>query len=443
MGDGRFSCTIRRMTPPDELRAVTEVEIGREIVRLVPHWYEAECGPNGYSIPVGGATAQFHNHCRLAPRLRALLAAISARTEQLPVDRFVEYPGLTDILLEGFVVDWLRMHSTEPDWVRLIKYLETVSRRTNENLPVALTLVIQPGTGHGDITQPQFQKFFDRLAASPFTFTYLAVDPDLRLLHYGSVEWSQVNNAKSCKFYPEFLHPIHSVIADTDLVAHLTQHGDIVIMNKAGVLATKRKRRWKIYDIQTFKNSLAQCLGNAHVGANLLEVVFDLSFRRQGALLIYDPEHCIRERILNPESIIHADGPSNGRANGQLNGHTNGHINGRAKPRDECGQSLIERSIGDIAIGKKAGSLKRKRQLIEMACIDGAVVFDDHNLLAVGALVRSHPSVGNQMGARKTAARSSYLWGAHPIEVSSDGDVTVYFKSRNADQECDAVMNFL
>ncbi|HEV3418222.1 MAG TPA: hypothetical protein VG056_15460 [Pirellulales bacterium] len=415
------------MTPPNELRAVTEAEIGREIIRLVPHWYEADCGPEQYSIPIGESAAQFHNHCRLAPNLRGLLAAISARTRELPLDRFIEYPGLTDILLEGFVVEWLRMHSREPDWVRLIKYLETVSRRTNENLPVALTLVIQPGTGRGDITQPHVQKFFDRLAASPYTFTYLAVDPDLRLIQYGSVEWSQVNDAKSCKFYPEFLHPIHSVIADTDFVAHLTPRGDLVIMSKDGVLATKRKRRWKIYDIRTFKNSLAYCLGSPHVGANLLEVIFDLSFRRQGALLIYDPEHRIQERILNPESIIRPDF----------------HQNGRAKRRAECGQTLIGRSIEDIAVGKKAGSLKRKRQLIELACIDGAVVFDDNNLLAAGALIRSHPSVGNQMGARKTAARSSYLWGARPVEVSSDGDVTVYFESRNGDRRCDAVMHFL
>ena len=81
-------------------------------------------------------------------------------------------------------------------------------------------------------------------------------------------------------------------------------------------------------------------------------------------------------------------------------------------------------------MGKKAGSLKRKRRLIEMTCVDGAVIFDDDHLLAVGALVRSHPSVGNQLGARTTAARSAYLWGAHPIKVSSDGDVTVYFRSR-------------
>jgi hypothetical protein len=415
------------MTPADVIRAVTEAEIGREIVRLVPHWYEAECGPETYTIPIGEQAAKFHNHCRLTPNLRALLATISARTRELPLDRFVEYPGLTDILLENFVAEWLRIHSRELDWVRLIKYLETVSRRTNENLPVALTLVIQPGTGQGDITQSHLQKFFDRLASSPYTFTYLAVDADLRLIRYGSVEWSQVNDAASCKFYPEFLHPIHSVMNDADLVAHLTSHDDLVIMSKAGILATKRKRRWKIYDIRTFKNSLAHCLGNAHVGANLLEVVFDLSFRRQGALLIYDPQHRIQPRILNPESIIlPACNP-----------------NGRAKQAAECGQTLIGRSIEDISIGKKAGSLKRKRQLIEMACIDGAVVFDDNNLLAVGALIRSHAGVGNQLGARKTAARSAYLWGAHPIEVSSDGDVSVYFKSRNGDRQCDAVMHFL
>ncbi len=109
----------------------------------------------------------------------------------------------------------------------------------------------------------------------------------------------------------------------------------------------------------------------------------------------------------------------------------------------DCGQALVGQLLADTAIGKRAGSLKRRRRLIEMACADGAVVFDDHRILAVGTLIRSHPSVGNQLGARTTAARSSYLWGAHPIKVSSDGDVTVYFKSKNGVSECDAEMHFL
>jgi len=415
------------MTPIDVLRSVTEAEIGRDIIRLVPHWYEAECGPEEYQIPIGQFTARFYNHNRLSANLSELLETICTRTEQLPLDRFLEYAGATDVLMESFATEWLRMQSREPDWVKVIKYLESVSRRTSENLPVALTLLVRPGSGLGDVTQGHLQKFFDRLAASPYTFTYLAVDADLRLMNYGSVEWSQINNVTSCKFYPEFLHPVHSVMDDTDLVAHLTPHGDIVIMDKAGVLATKRKKKWRIYDARQFKSSLAYCLGNRDVAANLIEVIFDLSYTRQGALLVYDPEHRVMDRILNPESIL-----------SPLWKHNGGAVSNRP-----WGQMLIEDSIEDIAIGKKVGSIKRKRQLIELASIDGAVIFDDTNLLAIGALIRSHPDAGSYLGARSTAAKSAYHWGAHPISVSSDGDVSVHFESRSGDERCDAVMNFL
>ena len=105
------------------------------------------------------------------------------------------------------------------DWVRLINYLETVARRTHENLPVALTLVVRPGTGHGDITHPRLQRFFDRLAASPFTFTYLAVDSDLRLIDYGSVDWSQVNNNTSYNSIPNSCIRSNAPSATTSLSA--------------------------------------------------------------------------------------------------------------------------------------------------------------------------------------------------------------------------------
>ena len=413
------------MSPLDALRIVTEAEIGREIIRLVPHWYEAEFGPEKYVIPVGEQEIPFFNHCKLTPSLQTFLGRISTRARELPLEYFTSFPGLIDVLLESFAIEWLGLHSSTIDWVRLIKYLETVARRTYENQPVALNLIIRPGCGIGDISQAYLQKFFDRLASS--SFSYLAVDSELRLMEYGEVEWAQIKNAASYKFHPEFLHPIHSIMEEGDFSAHLTPQSDLILTNKAGLLAARRKRRWKIYDVRTFKNSLAYCLGNYHVGANLFEVVFDLSFRRQGSLLIYDPMHQMRDHILNTESIIASDWASNGRA----------HF-GRVS-----GQDLIARSTGDIAIGKKAGSLRRKRRLIEMACVDGAMIFDDSRILAVGAIVESHPGVGNQLGARTTAARSAYLWGAHPITVSSDGDVVVHFKSRNGDNECDAMMQFL
>ncbi len=415
------------MATSTALAAATEEELGREIIRLVPHWYEAECGPEAYSIPIGGHAAEFYNHGPLTPNLSSLHSTICARTRDLQLDRFREYPGLSDILLERFASEWLGMHSGDTDWVRVINYLETVARRTHENLPVALSLVIRPGRGQEDITRPRLQKFFDRLAASPYTFTYLAVDPSLRLIDYGSVEWSQVNNAASYRFYPEFLHPIRSVMHDTELVAHLTSRGELVLLSKLGLLATKRKRKWKVYDAGGFEHSLACCLGNRDAAANLLEVLLDLSFRRQGALLVYDPNRRILEQILNPESIVEVGRDRNGHA-------------ARFGP---SGQALIAGSIDDLAIGAPAGSLRKKRLLIELASIDGAVVFDASKVLAVGALVRSHPAAGGHSGARATAAQSAYLWGARPILVSSDGDVTVHFQSQGADRSCDAVMDLL
>jgi hypothetical protein len=430
------------MTNTDALLSISETEIGREIIRLVPHWYEAAYGPEQYSIPVGSRSVRFCNHSRLTPALRTFLTRISARTQSLPLEHFLSLPSLIDVLLESFAIEWLQMHSPGTDWVRFIRYLESIARRTYENQPVALNLIIRAGTGSGDITRPYIQKFFDRLASS--AYSYLAVDSDLRLIEYGEVGWSQIKAATSYKFHPEFLHPIHSVMDDTDFSAHLTTGGDLIIMSKAGLLATRRNRKWKIYDVRTFKNSLAYCLGSHYVGANLFEVVFDLSFRRQGSLLVYDPDHLIADHILNGESII--EDPRQGRSSSARRSAAVGTgAAGQMKPVPsfETGQKLVVDSIADISVGRRAGSLRRKRRLIEMCGVDGAVVFDDERLLAVGALIRSHPDVGNQLGARATAARAAFLWGGRPIKVSSDGDVTIHFKSRHGPNECEAVMNFL
>jgi len=413
------------MSIADRATSGPEAEIGSELIDLVPHWYQAEYGPERYEIEIGDYRAAFCNHCRLTPTLAAFHSKICARTRELGLKYFIELPSLIDVLLESMAMEWLRIHSSVTNWTKLLKYLESIARRTYENQPVVLNLVIRAGTGSGDITDPRLQKFLDRLASS--SFSLLAVDRELRFIDYSEVAWAQVKDAETSRFYPEFLHPIHSVLDNGDLSAHLTSQGDLIIMNKAGLLAARRKRKWKLYDVRTLKNSLSYCLGNYAVGANLFEIVFDLSFRRQGALLIYDPDHRLGDRILNSESILFPNWRTSGRA-----------------PSDSfTGQSLIGRSLENIAIGQGVGSLKPKRLLTEMACIDGAVVFDDERLLAIGALIRSHPAVGSHLGARTTAARSAYLWGAHPIKVSSDGDVTVYFKSTRGDRHCDAEMHLL
>jgi hypothetical protein len=328
------------------------------------------------------------------------------------------------MLLESLAVEWLRIHSPTTDWTRIIDYLEQVSRRTHETEPVSLNLVIQAGNGTGDVAQPNVQKFLDRLGSSLFSF--LAVDRSLHLIEYGAVEWTQIRDADSPKFCPQFLHPIHSILAPGELCAHLTPQGDLILLDRNGLLAARCRRKWKLYDTPSFTDSLAYCVGSAAVVANLLEVIFDLSFRRKGALLIYDPKHEIRGHILNQESIVFSGWRSD------VNVETG----------VESGQAVIAPSLRDLAIGRDSETLRRKIRLIELANVDGALVFDDDQLLAAGAIIESHPNAGDQLGARTTAARSAYLWGTYPVNVSSDGDVTVYFKSRGNGEECDAVIQF-
>jgi hypothetical protein len=402
-----------------------EAEIAAEIIDLVPHWYQADCGPERYSLKVHEHRAVFYNHRKLTPALDKFLSIVQRRLKELQFEYFRIFPSLIDVLLENLAIEWLEIHSPQTDWKRLIKYLEELSRRTHENQPVGLNLIIKSGTGRGDITQPRLQKILDQLASSPFSF--LAVAPDLELIDYGEVSWSQVNGNLSYKFYPEFLHPIHCVLEEGQVSAHLTTQGDLIFMNREGLLAARRKRKWRIYDVRTFKNSLALCLGKYTVGANLFEIVFDLSFRRSGALLVYDPEHHTRHHILNKESILFPGWKESLKAEGE----------------QVSGQALIGPSLENLAMAEGVGALRRKHRLIELSRVDGAVVFDDKHLLAVGAIIQAHPGVGSQLGARTTAARSAYLWGAHPVKVSSDGDVTVYFASRQGNNECDAEMHFL
>ena len=334
-----------------------EAEITSEIIGLVPHWYRADCGPAKYSLSIGGYQDFFYNPTELTPVLDEFLKRVHERTKELDIKRFGALPSLIDVLLEALALEWFRLHYEGIDWIRLLKYLEATSRRTNEGEPVALNLIIRPGQGRGDITRPQSQKFFDQLASS--AFTYLTVDPQLRLIDYGEVGWSQIHEASSHRFYPESLHPLHTVLEPGDLSAHLTAAGDLVFMNQDGLLAARRKRIWKLYDIRTFEKSLAYCIGKHNVGVNLFEVIFDLSFKRRGALLIYDPDHLTRDHVLNRESIVFS-----------------GWV-GQQGVGADSGQSLIRPSVEDLPIGNGSSWLKKKRRVIELASADGAIIFDD------------------------------------------------------------------
>lgn len=73
----------------------------------------------------------------------------------------------------------------------------------------------------------------------------------------------------------------------------------------------------------------------------------------------------------------------------------------------------------------------QRKLLLELATIDGAVVFDETSVLAFGGILHMHDSARGRLGARMTAAYSAYAWGGVPVMISADGEMTIVFESRD------------
>jgi hypothetical protein len=392
----------------------------KTIAGVVPQWFIADFGPNSQAIQVGQAWHHFYTHRALTPDLVRLknFAGASAESWLEFVDS--DLPGALELVQERLALEWLRIKGPRTSWPRLLDYARTLQYRTYENQLVHLNLVISEGhEGRGDISLGTYQKLLDPLASTRQVF--FRVDQNLQFVSYEEIPWSAIHEVEDYKFNPEFLQPFASILEAGEFSFHQTSRGDLIVMNSGGLLASKRKGRWHLYDAATFKNCLADILGAYRVGANLFEVVFDLSYRRHGALLVYDPAHQVLEKVVNRECVLRTD---------------------VAEPHN--GHELLAGSIRPIGIGLASHSHRKKRLLLEIAGLDGAVIFDDQTISAFGAMIESHPDVGSFPGARTTAAYSAFRWGGLPVKISSDGDITFLFKSRDPMRgSCDAALEFL
>ncbi len=407
-----------KKTPrPDQVQVHSE-KLRQLLIDMVPQWYLAEKGPHWRTLGFGADTTLFRCHRRPTPELQMLLGFINTNIPGFLklTERATE--SVVPLIEETVALKWLSIHCDSIDWQALLNYLSSLLSRTYENAPVGINVVIGTDSGSIDLGEPSIAKFMDPLAMSPFTF--LECDKSLRIVGYREVSWDEVQTSSTYSFHPDFLHPIFCKLQSYDdkvFSVHLTSNRDVIIMDRGGIVASQRKGHWKLYDQATFKNSLVDVMGNYYVGANLVGAMLDLSYRRHGALMIYDPSHSVLANVLNDEAKANA--PSSNR-------------------------SVITNALSGVQFGKTLGTGCRHRRLLsELASIDGAVLFDAQSVLAVGAVIKTHPEAGDCIGARTTAAKSAFKWGGKPMKISSDGDVTIHFASGNDDDGyCDAELTF-
>ncbi|KGJ90915.1 hypothetical protein [Colwellia psychrerythraea] len=373
------------------------------IIGAVPQWFESTEDEGKHSFTIGDSTFYFDSHRWLTPILHELRSHCEERMSQwisdLPL--FLSSTARKDIT-QDITMFWLNRLNKNIDWYKFIAYAEELLFRTYENIPVSINLLISPiETGQADITESSVQKFIDPLATS--MQTYLKVDSNAQFISYEQINWSQIEDTAGYKFNPEFLQPFASTLEDQQYSFHVTIKGDILIMSSFGLVASRRKGRWHIYDTSTLKNCIGDIAGDYRIGCNMFEVLLDLSYKRHGALIIYDPNHDVISNIVNKESIL-----SN-------------------NPDIDLPRSMLAPSVTSISMGSQNMSQRKKRVLLELASMDGSVIFDDNEILSFGAMIQTHPSAGSHAGARTTAFESAYLYGGKPFKVSSDGDISLRF----------------
>lgn len=397
-----------------------EVTAINSVIDMIPNWYRAERGPFRHELSLGDASVPFFSHRRFTPKLNDFFAGAKGEVSGLlPIAS--QLPRVTGIefLQQRLAEMWLKQREGTIEWGKLIDYLTEMAQRTYENLRVTTNLVITEGAGETDVTSPEIQKVFDQLATS--THTFVRIDHGLRFIGYEHVKWGEVSDTEYYKFHPEFLQPIASVLKKGDYSVHLTGRGDLVIMDQNGLVAAKRKGRWKLYDVYTFKNTITEAIGDYYIGCNLFEILFDLSFRRHGALLVYDPEREVLGHVVNKGSIIGGKGSD-----------------------PDAARAMLRPAAEAIMMGHRQHSQRAKRLFLEMASMDGAVIFDKARILACGAMIEPHAEAKSETGARSTAARSAYYWGGHPSKISSDGEISIYFESGDGKgSTCDTKLEFL
>lgn len=393
----------------------------KSIIEVVPQWYISDYGPNKFILSVNGQSITFFSHRPLTPHLSDLLLYVKSNL-LIWVSSLPSFPSLSDVakIKQNVALKWLQLCNNKINWQKVLAYSEELSFRTYENSPVTVNIVISEGTGLHDLTDKSIQKIIDPLASGQQT--YIKVDYDINFLDYEEILWSKINDTTEYKFNPEFLQPIVSILGAGDYSLHLTSKGDVIIISRGGLLASCRKSQWHIYDVATFKNCIHDIIGNYRVSCNLFEIVFDLSYKRHGALLVYDRNHSVISEVVNTDSIITA-----------AHGGT-----------PDLARKILSNSIKSIRMEDSRHENRKKRLFLEIASLDGAVIFDPNQILSFGSMIKTHPSAGSHYGARTTAAQSAYQYGGKAIKISSDGDITLLFKSKDIeDNECDAFLKFM
>lgn len=386
-------------------------EVFESLINMVPQFYTTKESEEGNistnHITIGGVNYYFNSIVEISFPVKEFLSEVE-HIQESDIPSIESRKIKQEVLDQWLVKKWLKVKGYEFDWTSMFDYVIELESRTYENSSIGFTFIILPeANGSESLFQPQYQKYLDVLSET--RYTYFCTNGKWEYLNYSFIDTTKISNLKQYNFVPEFIYPYQQILQSKEqLAVTKTKSGDLLIYNSEGVLATRRKGHWFIYE----PTDLWSCIGSLSptnkIGENILELLLDLSYRRHGALLVFCEDCNLNKCISNPSSII------NGEATSKL--HT-----------------LLAPKIQEICITCPDVKDISKPLILELASIDGAIIFDkEHgNIKAFGAMINHHENVTKEQGARSTAALSAFHHNMIPFKVSSDGDITLYHNHLN------------
>jgi hypothetical protein len=207
-------------------------------------------------------------------------------------------------------------------------------------------------------------------------------------------------------YFPEWCRNIALCSTRNRIGLSLTRQGDILYFEHGSLKFTRRFGRWQYwnhaYNIEILKTmARAQKVKPNILGkvtSYLYKYALDISFRHSGGLFV----------ILRNKNEIHSivrDGDS----------------------LKDVKRSEVKKQFDRFLDGKSILGIDRN-VILELASIDGALVFSNHGgLLAYGAILspKRRQNINSAEGSRSKAAIGASHFGV-AIKISSDGDITIY-----------------
>lgn len=364
-----------------------------------------------HDIKLNGENFVFYSVRNLTPIVYKFLDYIEAVSSGLCGISLCSVELEKECVRRTLALKWIQMKYDikldDNKWREIIDYILFISSRTYENLPSSINMIINMDeSGKENIKDIKEIKILDVLATA--NYSYIEVDSNLNIIKYDCIDVGEIETKQHYSDIPDYLLPYKQYISNSDetekIGVSLSRNGDIVIYNGVDLILSIRKNHWTIYDNSNLKNTIGDLVKASYsVGCNIYDLIWNLSYKRHGALIIVsDLEHASRH-IINKESIIENSKPSELRY-------------------------VIKEDIQKIDMSK-TGKIEKKVLLEELASVDGAVVIDGTSgkVIAFGSIIETHAEIQNVSGARSTAARSAIRHGhMKPIKISSDGDIILY-----------------